>query len=65
MLKESNSLLLHKLPDHVTEYSSHCVKPLVRVTDVCQPHIIQKDLLDDENGNSFAELGASLHNTKT
>ena len=35
------------------------------MADVCQTCVIEKNLLHDEDGNSFAKLGAGLHDAQT
>jgi hypothetical protein len=65
MLQETGCLLLNKLRYHVAENSSNCIEPFVRSADIIQPMIIEEDLLDNEYCDGLAELGASLHNSKT
>lgn len=64
MLQQPYSLLIHQLSDHVREHGTHSIEALVRLADVLQSHIIQQDLLHDEDRDSLAQLRARLHNTK-
>jgi hypothetical protein len=65
VLEKPDCLRLDKLVDHVTEHSSNSVEPLICMANVCQTGFIQQNLLDNENGDSFRQLGASFHNAKT
>ena len=56
MLKKSCRLLLHKLRNHIAQYSSNGVEPLVCRADIVQSVVIKEDLLHDEDGHSLAEL---------
>ena len=64
MLQKPCSLLFNKLRNHVAQYRSYCIKPLVCCANVVQPMIIEKNLLDDEDGDCFAKLRSSLHYAK-
>lgn len=64
MLEQANSLLLHKLIDHVAENSTHGVEALISLADVGKANVVQQDLLDDEDSNSLTELRSSLHDTQ-
>jgi hypothetical protein len=35
------------------------------MTNVCQSSLVKKDLLDDEDGDSFGEFGARFHDAET
>jgi len=61
VLQQPHRLLIHKLRNHIREHRSYSVKALVRLADVLQAHIIQQDLLHDEDGHRLAQLGARLH----
>lgn len=65
VLEQSCGLLLNELGYHVAEDSSNSVKSLVGGTDVVETVVIQQNLLDDEDGNSLAELRTGLHDTQT
>lgn len=65
VLEKSDRLLLHQLSDHIAEDSAHRIEPLVCRANVCQANVVKKDLLNDEDGNSLAQLGPGLHNAKT
>lgn len=65
VLQQTDSLLLHKLIDHIAEHSADSIEALVCLADVGEADIIEQDLLDDEDGDRLAELGTSLHNTQT
>jgi hypothetical protein len=64
MLQEPHSLLVNKLSDHITENGANSVESLVGLADVLQSHVIEQDLLDDEDSNGLAELRSSLHDTE-
>jgi hypothetical protein len=65
VFQQPNRLCLYKLIDHVAQHSTNRIEPFVGVTYVRQAGLIQKNLLDDENGNCFGELGASFHYAQT
>jgi hypothetical protein len=64
MLQQPNRLLVDKLCNHITQYRAHSVEPLVSLADVLQAHVVEQDLLDDEDSNSLAELGTGLHDAE-
>jgi hypothetical protein len=64
VLEEANGLLLNQLVDHVAENGADCVETLVGLADVCEPNIVQEDLLYDEDGNSLTEFRTSLHDAQ-
>jgi hypothetical protein len=64
MLKKSHRLLVNQLSDHVAKNRANGVETLVSLTNVLQAHVVKQYLLDDEDGDSFAELRASLHDTE-
>lgn len=65
MLEQTHGLLLHKLGDHVTKHGAHGIEALVCLTNVCQTGIIQKDLLDNEDGHGLGQLRAGFHDAQT
>ena len=65
MLEEASGLLLHQLSHHVAENGSNRVEALVSSTDVVEPVVIEKDFLNNENGNRLAEFRARLHYPET
>lgn len=65
VLQESDRLLVDQLSDHVAKDGANSVETLVSLTDVLKTHVVEQDLLNDENGDGFAKLGTSLHNAKT
>lgn len=64
MLQKSRSLLLDKLVDHVAQHRSDSIKTLVCRADVIESVVVEENLLDNEDGNSLAQLGTSLHDAK-
>ena len=56
MLEQSHSLRLHKLVHHIAQHRSDGVESLVGVADVRQARLVEKNLLNDENGDGFGEL---------
>jgi hypothetical protein len=64
VLKQTDRLRLHKLPDHVAEHHPNGVETLVRVADVPEPNVVQEDLLHDEDRHGFAQLRTRLHDAE-
>jgi hypothetical protein len=64
MFEEADCLLFHKLRNHVAEHSAYSVETLVSLADVGKSSVVQEDLLHDEDGYSFAELRARLHDAQ-
>lgn len=64
MFEKAHCASLLDTRDHIRQYGTHCIKAFIRLADVGQSDVIQKDLLDDEDSNRLAELGASLHDTQ-
>lgn len=64
MLKQTNSLLLDELVDHITENRANSIETLVGLANVRQANIVKKYLLYDEYGHSLAELRPRLHNAQ-
>lgn len=64
MLQEPDGLLVNELSDHITKNSANSVESLVGLADVLQSHVIEQDLLNDEDSNGLAELRSSLHDTE-
>lgn len=65
MLKQSHRLLVHELRNHITQHRANGIESLVRLADVLQPHVIEQDLLYDEDGDCLAQLRPGLHDTET
>ena len=65
MLEETSGLLLHQLSHHVAENGSNSIKALVSGANIVEPVVVEKDFLNDENGNRLAELRACLHYPET
>lgn len=65
VLEQADSLGLNELGDHVAEDGADGIKALVSLTDVGQAHFVKENLLDDEDGDRFAELRAVLHDAET
>lgn len=64
MLEKSNCLLFNQLGDHIAQNGSNSVESLISGTNVGKSDIIKQDLLHDEDGHSFAQLGACLHDAQ-
>ena len=64
MLQKPCSLLLNQLVHHVAQHRPNRIKALVCRTDVVQAVIVEKNLLDNEDGDSLTELGSSLHDAQ-
>jgi len=64
MLQQPCRLLLNKLRNHIAKHCAYRVETLVCSTDVIQSMVIEKYLLHNEYGHSFAKLGASLHDAQ-
>ncbi len=65
MLQEPDGLLFDELRDHVAKHGADGVEALVRVADVGEAHVIEQDLLHDEDGHRLAELRPGLHDAQT
>jgi len=63
MLEQSDGLLLDQLVYHVAEHGAYSVESLVSLTDVLQSKVVQKNLLNNEDGNGLTKLATSLHDT--
>lgn len=64
VLEKSDRLLLHQLSDHIAEDSTHRIESLICRANVGQADVVEKYLLNDEDGNGLAQLGPGLHDTK-
>lgn len=64
MLKEASSLRLDKLSNHVAQNRTDGVEALIGGADVVETIVIKQNLLHNEDGNSLAKLGASLHDSQ-
>ena len=64
MLQQPHSLLVHELSNHITQNGPYRVKPFVCLANILQAHIIQQDLLHDEDRDCLAEFAAGLHDTE-
>lgn len=64
MLKKPSRLLLHQLSNHVAKYGTDRIEPFVGSTYIVQPGVVEQNLLHDEDGNGFRQLGACLHDPK-
>ena len=64
MLEKSYGLLFDKLVHHIAQDGSNGIEALVGLADVCKTNVIQQDLLDNEDGNGFTELGTRLHDAQ-
>ena len=56
--------LIHQILYHIAQHAAHGVESLVSLADVVQAHVVEQDLLDDEDGDRLAELGAGLHDAE-
>lgn len=64
MLQKSDSLSFNQLIDHVAQHCSNSVEAFIGVADIGQASLIQEDLLNDEDGDSFRQFGSGLHDAK-
>ena len=64
MLEQPRSLLLHQLGNHVAQDGADGVEALVGGADVVEAVVVEQDLLDDEDGDGFAELRPRLHDAE-
>lgn len=64
MLEQPHRLTLNELINHVTQDRAHSVKPLVRLTDVAQAHLVEQNFLHDKDGDRLAQLGARFHDSE-
>lgn len=49
---------------HVGEDRGDRVEALSRGADIVEAHVIEQDLLDDERGDGFGQLGAGFHDAQ-
>jgi hypothetical protein len=56
MLEKPNGLLFHELINHVAQNRSDSIEPLISLADVGKAYIVEQNLLNNEDGNSLAEL---------
>lgn len=64
VFEQPDGLGFHQLVDHVAENRSNGVETFVRVADICEACLVEKDLLDDEYRDSFRKLGTSFHDAQ-
>ena len=64
MFQQADCLSLDKLVDHVAQNHANGIETLVSVANVRQPRVVQEDLLHDEDGHGFGELGTFLHDAQ-
>ena len=65
VLQQPLAGLLAQLYHHLAQDHGHVGEPVVGLTDVVEPSLVQQDLLEDEGGHSLAQLGAALHDPQT
>lgn len=65
MLEKANSLLLHKLGNHVAQNSAHGIESFIGRANIAQTDVVEKDFLHDKDSHSFAQLRSRLHDTET
>lgn len=65
VLEQACGLLFHKLADHVAKYGADSVEAFIGSTNVVEPIIVEKNLLNYENGDGLGQLRASFHDSKT
>lgn len=65
MLEQAYSLLIDKLRDHIGEHGAYGVEALICLADILQAHVVEQNLLNDEDGDGFAKFRAGLHDTET
>jgi len=56
MFEKSDRLRLDELIDHVAKDGANGEKALIGVTDVCEPGLVEEDLLNDEDCYRLGEL---------
>lgn len=64
VLKETSSLGLDKLSNHVAQDRTNGVEALIGGADVVEAIVIKQNLLHNEDGHSLAKFGASLHDSQ-
>lgn len=64
MLQQPHRLTLLQLQHHVTQHRPHGIEPLISLADIIQPHVVEQNLLHDEDGHCLAEFGAGLHDAQ-
>lgn len=64
VLEQTYCLLVDERLHHVAEDGADGVEALVRLTDVVESHVVEEDLLHDEDGDGFGKLAARLHDAE-
>lgn len=64
MLQQPNGLLIHQLRHHIRQDCAHSVKALICLANVLQAHVVEENLLHDEDGDGLTQLGAGLHDAQ-
>ena len=65
VLQQPDRLALYQRLNHVGKDGSNRIESLVCLADVLQAEVVEEDLLDDEDGDGLAKLGAGLHDPQT
>ena len=64
MLEQADGLAVDKLRNHVTEHGANSEEALIGMANILQASLVEKDLLNDEDGDSFGELRACFHDAQ-
>lgn len=64
VFEQAHRLTVDDLRHHVVEHSANGVEALIRLADVGKTHVVQQDFLDNEDGDSLAQLAACLHDAQ-
>lgn len=64
VLQQAHGLLLDELVNHVAQHSANRVEALVGLADVGKASVIKKYLLNNEDSDGLAKLGARLHDAQ-
>jgi hypothetical protein len=65
MLEQAHGLALYNLRHHVAQHGADGIEAFVRLADVREAHVVEQNLLHDEDGHRLGELAARLHDAQT
>lgn len=65
MFKKTDGLGLHQLVHHVAENGAYRIEALISMAYIGQASLVEQYLLHDEDGYSFRQFRASLHDPET
>jgi hypothetical protein len=64
MLQQPHGLAIDQRRHHIAQHGPDGIEPLVRLTDVLQPQVVEQNLLHDENRDRLGQFRSSLHDAQ-